>query len=168
MATRYEMTPIGTIRTPHTEPGKTPIQPVFARGIAGRVELDPELEPALDDIEDFSYVYLLYVLHRAGEPRLHVTPFLEDEERGLFATRAPARPNPIGLSLVRVLSREGPVLHVADVDMLDGTPLLDIKPFTRRFDERPDAEDGWQDALDEDSVERRGRRGCGLPTGDGS
>jgi len=157
---------IGVIRTPHTEQAKTPIQPVFAKGIQGRVELDPQFADGLDDIEEFTYVYLLYVFDRASGMSLHVVPYLEDEERGVFATRAPRRPNPIGVSLVRVVRRDGAVLHVSDVDMLDGTPLLDIKPYSRRFDEREDAECGWQDRLDDADVYRRGRRGCEIESGD--
>ncbi len=166
MKREFAMVPIGVIRTPHTETAKTPIQPIFARGIEGVVELEPEFDGGLEDIEGFTYVYLIYVFDRSGEATLRVKPFLEDEERGVFATRAPRRPNPIGLSLVRVVRRDGRRLHVADVDILDGTPLLDIKPYSRRFDERPDAQSGWQEALDERDVPRLGRRGCALPTDD--
>jgi tRNA-Thr(GGU) m(6)t(6)A37 methyltransferase TsaA len=168
MTRAFAMTPIGVIRTPHTVREKTPIQPVFARGIPGRVELESRFAEGLDDVDAFSYVYLIYVFHRSGASRLHVTPFLESEERGVFATRSPGRPNPIGMSLVRVVRREGAVLHVSDVDMLDGSPLLDIKPYSRRFDERPDAECGWQDGLDDDETMRRGRRGYEPPEDDGA
>ncbi|MCK4408489.1 MAG: tRNA (N6-threonylcarbamoyladenosine(37)-N6)-methyltransferase TrmO, partial [Candidatus Eisenbacteria sp.] len=119
---------IGVIRSPHTRPEDTPIQPIFAKGVAGRVEVLPEYEEGLRDIEGFSYIYLLYAFDRADGTRLSVVPYLGDTERGVFATRAPCRPNALGMSLVRLLRREGTVLHIEDVDVLDGTPLLDIKP----------------------------------------
>ena len=152
--------PIGTIRTPHREPRATPIQPVFARGCRGRAEIMPDYAAGLRDLEGFSHIHLLYHLHRAPrEARLLVKPFLQDVERGLFATRAPCRPNPIGLSIVRLCGVEGNVLLLEDVDMLDGTPLLDIKPYIPRFDLRADARSGWQEQVDEESARRRGRRG---------
>ena len=150
--------PIGVIHTPHTDPDATPIQPVFARGAEGRVEVDPAYAAGLRDIEGFSHLYLVYHFHRAGPPRLVVTPYLEDRPRGVFATRAPVRPNPLGLSLVRLVRREGNVLHVADVDMLDGSPLLDIKPYIARFDRRDDVRCGWQDAIDDATADARGSR----------
>lgn len=153
--------PIGIIRSPHTKQEDTPIQPVFARGVAGRVELLPEYEEGLRDIEAFSYIYLLYAFDRAKEARLLVVPYLEDTERGVFATRAPCRPNALGMSLVRLLRREGAVLHIEDVDVLDGTPLLDIKPYIGRYDSREDVRSGWQDDVDDTTARERGRRGFG-------
>jgi tRNA-Thr(GGU) m(6)t(6)A37 methyltransferase TsaA len=153
--------PIGVIRSPHTEKKDTPIQPVFARGVAGRVELLPEYEEGLRDIEGFSYIYLLYAFDRAREPRLLVVPYLEDVERGVFATRSPSRPNALGMSLVRLLRREGTVLHIEDIDVLDGTPLLDIKPYISRYDSREDARSGWQENVDDITASERGRRGYG-------
>ena len=150
--------PIGVLRTPHMDPSRTPIQPVYATGVAGRAELLPEYAEGLDDVEGFSHVCLLYVFHRAGAPRLRVKPYLQDVERGVFATRAPCRPNPIGLSLVRLVRREGNVLHIEDVDMLDGSPLLDVKPFIPRFDVREGARSGWQEEVDEETARRLGRR----------
>jgi tRNA-Thr(GGU) m(6)t(6)A37 methyltransferase TsaA len=150
--------PIGVIRTPHQQAVQTPIQPVFARGIEGRVEVLPQYVDGLRDLEGFSHVWLIYWLHKASAPRLMVTPFLDDTERGVFATRAPCRPNPIGLSLVRLQRCEGNVLHIEDVDMLDGTPLLDIKPYAPRFDCRENVRSGWLDGIDEQSARRRGRR----------
>jgi tRNA-Thr(GGU) m(6)t(6)A37 methyltransferase TsaA len=151
--------PIGVIRSPHTVPEDTPIQPVFAEGVRGRVELEPEFEEGLKDIEGFSHIYLIFSFDRAGEPRLSVTPYLGDEERGVFATRSPRRPNGLGISLVRLVGREGTVLHIEDVDVLDGTPLLDIKPYIGRYDSREDARSGWQDAVDDETARRLGRRG---------
>jgi len=158
---RFEYRPIGVIRSPHTEPPKTPIQPVYAQGIAGRAEILPEFADALLDLEGFSHIILLYHFHCAKVVRLRVQPFLEDVEHGVFATRAPCRPNPIGTSLVRLVRREGAVLHLEDVDVLDGTPLLDIKPYVTRFDVREGVRCGWQDAVDEPTAKRRGRRGFG-------
>jgi len=150
--------PIGVIRSPYTDPAETPIQPRYARGIEGRVVIDPPFEEGLDDLDGFSHIVLLYHLHRAGPYRLKVVPFLDDVPRGVFATRAPSRPNPIGMSVVRLLRREGRVLHIADVDVLDGTPLLDIKPHIERFGVDGGVRSGWQSGVDEADAERRGRR----------
>lgn len=135
--------PIGVIRTPFPEPKGTPIQPRAAEGVRGRVELFPEYAEGLADLEGFSHVILIYHFHRAGPGRLRVRPFMDDREHGVFATRAPARPNPIGISVVRLLGIEGNVLHVADVDIVDGTPLLDVKPYVPQFDAPSGARIGW-------------------------
>ena len=134
---------IGVIRSPFREPKGTPIQPPAARGVEGRVELFPEYVDGLKDIEGFSYIVLIYHFHLSGAPRLRVRPYMDERERGVFATRAPARPNPIGLSVVRLLGIEGNVLHVSDVDIVDGTPLLDIKPYVPQFDAAVDVKLGW-------------------------
>ncbi len=155
--------PIGVIHSGHTHPERTPIQPVFAAGFPGRVEVWPEFEEGLRDLEGFSHIYLLYHLHRAPPARLTVKPYLEDVEHGVFATRAPARPNPIGLSVVRLLRLEGCVLHVDGIDVLDETPLLDIKPYTARFDRIDGTRNGWQDGLAESGIQQRGRRQEGGP-----
>jgi tRNA-Thr(GGU) m(6)t(6)A37 methyltransferase TsaA len=141
-ASSYE--PIGVLVTPFPRPEGAPIQPAGARGAAGRAELRPELAPALADLEGFSHLILLYHCHLAGECRLVVRPFLDQAQHGVFAVRAPARPNPIGLSVVRLERVEGPVAHLKDVDMVDGTPLLDIKPFVPEFDQpRGQVRVGW-------------------------
>jgi len=140
--------PIGIIRSPHRDPAGTPIQPRYAEGAVGRAELLPEYAEGLQDIDGFSHLHVLYFMHRAGAVRLMVKPYLQDTLRGVFATRAPARPNPIGLSIVRLVGRSGSVLHLADVDMLDGTPLLDIKPYARRFDVFDVKRSGWLDEVD--------------------
>jgi len=150
--------PIGVIHTPHTRAAETPIQPVFAQGIQGRAEILPEYADGLADLEGFSHIWLLYWFHRAGPARLTVRPFLEDVEHGVFATRAPTRPNPLGLSLVRLVRRDGCTLHLEDMDVLDGTPLLDIKPYTPRFDERTGVRTGWLAGVDEQTAQARGRR----------
>ena len=150
--------PIGVSRSKHTEPNETPIQPAYAKGCEGRAEVQPEFAGGLRDLDGFSHVYLLYHFHQAGPPRLIVKPFLQDVERGVFATRAPCRPNPIGLSVVRLVRREGNVLHLDGVDVLDGTPLLDIKPYTAKFDCIQTTQNGWQDEVDEETAWRRGTR----------
>ena len=136
-------TALGVIHSPFTDAKGTPIQPPAARGIAGTVELFPEYVEGLRDLDGFSHVILLYHFDRARPSPLLVKPFLDEKERGVFATRAPSRPNPIGLSIVRLRRVEGSVLHVEDVDVLDGTPLLDIKPYVPEFDERASAATGW-------------------------
>jgi len=151
--------PIGYIRSEHTELAKTPIQPVYAKGCAGRAEILPEYEEGLRDLEEFSHIFILYRFHRAGPAKLRVKPFMQDIPRGVFATRAPSRPNPIGFSLVRLVRREGNILHLDDLDILDGTPILDIKPYVSRFETREDASCGWQEDVDEETARRRGRRG---------
>ena len=135
--------PIGLISTPFTTPAGTPIQPKAAEGVAGSIKIFREFCQGLQDLEGFSHIFLLYHFHLVQSYSLLVKPFLDDEERGLFATRAPARPNPIGLSIVRLEKIEGDTLHVLDVDMLDGTPLLDIKPFVPEFDARDQTRIGW-------------------------
>ena len=120
-----------------------PIQATAAPGVRGRIELDPTLVEGLADLEGFSHLTLLYHLHLVTSPRLTVKPFLDDRVHGIFATRSPARPNPIGLSTVRLIAIEGSVIEVEDVDMVDGTPLLDIKPYVPAFDDRSDARIGW-------------------------
>ena len=137
--------PIGVIRTPFKEPEGTPIQPAMADGARGAVTVFEEFQDGLKDLEGFERIWLIYWFHRAPEVRLLVTPFLDDHERGIFATRAPARPNPIGMSSVRLLRVEGNVLTVADVDVIDGTPLLDIKPYAPAFDCHKVKRSGWLD-----------------------
>ncbi len=126
---------IGVIRTPFTSPGETPIQ--AARSEAeGWVEVLTEFAPGLQGIEGFSHLHLLYLFDRAAETRLLVRPFLDDRDHGVYTTRHPFRPNHIGMSIVELLEREGNRLRVRGVDMLDGTPLLDIKPYMTAFDRR--------------------------------
>ena len=144
-----EFTPIGTIHTQFETTDGVPIQPAAGRGIRGTVEVLPEFADGLKDLDGFSHIILLYHFHRSEGYRLHVTPFLDTEKRGLFATRAPKRPNGIGLSIVRLVSVGGNVLTIEDVDMLDGTPLLDIKPYVPVFDKRTEVRTGWLEAAQE-------------------
>ena len=134
---------IGIIHTPFRDLSGMPIQPSAAEGVEGKVILDPALQEGLQDLEGFSHIILLYYFHQAGDPKLLVKPYLDDEQRGLFATRAPRRPNGIGFSIVKLLEIQGNILTVANVDILDGTPLLDIKPYIPYFD-HPEADRvGW-------------------------
>jgi tRNA-Thr(GGU) m(6)t(6)A37 methyltransferase TsaA len=146
---------IGTIYTPFSDPEEMPIQPVSALGVSGKVVLEPEFGEGLKDLEGFSHIILLYYFHLSSGYTLTVKPFLDDETHGLFATRAPRRPNPIGLSVLRLEKIDGLTLHVSNVDIIDGTPLLDIKPFVPRFDCPPDASTGWlSDKLDDVAASR--------------
>lgn len=134
---------IGVIHSPHTEPHGTPIQPRYADEFEATVDVWPEYADGLADLAGFERVWLIYWFDRAPAARLRVTPFRDTAERGLFATRAPCRPNPIGMSAVRLLAVEGNTLRFAGADMLDGTPLLDIKPYARDFDRYETERDGW-------------------------
>ena len=135
--------PIGVIRTPFAQTEGMPIQAAAAVGLRGRIELDPDLVEGLADLDGFSHLTLIYYLHLVGSVRLTVTPFLDDRAHGIFATRAPTRPNAIGLSTVRLIVVSGSTIEIEDVDMADGTPLLDIKPYVPAFDERQDVRVGW-------------------------
>ena len=135
--------PIGVIRTPFKEPKGTPIQPTGATGIKGTVQVEPEYREGLKDIDGFSHLILLYHFHLTEGYSLRVQPYLDKERHGMFATRIPGRPNPIGLSVVRLVGVEGCTLHIEDVDIIDGTPLLDIKPYVPAFDMRETDQIGW-------------------------
>ncbi len=146
---------IGTIRSPFKDLEGMPIQPTGARGVKGSIEVDPEFKEGLKDLDGFSYIILLYHFHRSEGYSLSVKPFLDDETRGLFSTRAPKRPNPIGLSIVRVIEVRENTIYIQDVDVLDGTPLLDIKPYVPEFDKRDDCEIGWLDGRSKNVVDKR-------------
>jgi tRNA-Thr(GGU) m(6)t(6)A37 methyltransferase TsaA len=134
--------PIGVIHTPFTEKSQTPIQASRSQA-RGTVEVYPEFSEGLQDIEGFSHIFLLYIFHESSGYSLLVKPFLDDRLHGLFSTRYPARPNQIGFSVVRLTARQGNILEVEGLDMLDGTPLLDIKPYNPDFDVRDDTRTGW-------------------------
>ncbi len=140
---KFEMFPVGTIFSPYKTKASCPIQGVYALEGIGRVEVFPEYEEALDSIEFFSHIYLLYIFDRAGEIILKRPTFLDDAPHGIFACRHPCRPNGIGISIVKLIERDKNILHVSGIDVLDGTPLVDIKPYAPKFDFRPDAVDGW-------------------------
>jgi len=135
--------PIGIIHSPFKEPKGTPIQPAGAKGVAGTVEVFTDFTKGLKDIEDFSYIILLYNFHLSKKWKLEVKPFMDDQLHGVFATRASARPNSIGISIVRLIKVEDNILHIQDVDIVDGTPLLDIKPYVPEFDIREVEKIGW-------------------------
>ncbi len=136
------MRPIGVIHSPFQDKGQTPIQPSRSQ-VKGQVEVYPEFTAGLQDIEGFSHIILLYVFHRSSGYTLKVKPFLDDQLHGLFATRYPYRPNPIGLSIVKLVARNDSILEVEGVDVLEGTPLLDIKPYLPEFDQRDSVRVGW-------------------------
>jgi tRNA-Thr(GGU) m(6)t(6)A37 methyltransferase TsaA len=134
---------IGVVHSPFNDPCGMPIQASVATGVKGTVEVDRRYEAGFKDIEGFSHIVLIYLFHASKGYALEARPFLDDSPRGLFSTRAPNRPNPIGMSTVRLVRKVGNILHVEDVDILDGTPLLDIKPYVPAFDDRPGARTGW-------------------------
>ena len=140
--------PIGVIKSPHTRIENMPIQPRGAADIAGTVVLDPTYTEGLADLEGFSHIYLIYIFHRAERIAMKVVPFMDECERGIFATRSPLRPNPIGLSIVELVGIDQNILKIRGVDMLDGTPLLDIKPYCESFDAVAESRSGWLKADD--------------------
>ena len=150
-----KFTTIGTIHTPFTTLDDMPIQPSAGRDIRGEVMLDEAFQAGLKDLEDFSHIYLIYYWHMANRTDLEVTPYLDTKKHGVFATRSPLRPVKIGLSVVRLLSVNGNRLEISDVDMLDGTPLLDIKPFVPVFDNHLDAKPGWLKANPDEIAHKR-------------
>jgi tRNA-Thr(GGU) m(6)t(6)A37 methyltransferase TsaA len=135
--------PIGTIHSPFKEVTGMPIQPSGAQGVAGFIEIRPEYAEGLADLDGFSHIIVLYHFHRSTPCRLKVRPFLDDTLRGVFASRAPSRPNAIGISVVKLVRVEGCTLHIEEVDILDSTPLLDIKPYVPSFDVRSADRTGW-------------------------
>jgi len=139
---QFTLHPIGVIHTPFADRSGMPIQAARSEAV-GHVEVYPEYAPGLADLDGFSHIILVYWFHRASGFSLAVRPFLDDRPHGLFATRYPARPNPIGLSAVKLVAVDGCTLHVHGIDVLDGTPLLDIKPFVSAFDHREGARVGW-------------------------
>ncbi len=135
--------PVGVVHSPHMELAGMPVQPPSAAGIAGEIEIFPEFAEGLLDIEGFSRIMVFYHLHRSAGPLLSAIPFLDTVPHGVFASRIPRRPNPLGFSVVRLLSRDRNILKIADVDILDGTPVLDIKPYVPEFDSYPNESSGW-------------------------
>jgi len=153
-----EFHPIGIIHSPHKELSKIPIQPVFCKGIEGKLVLEPRYVEGLKDLDEFSHIYLFFYFNESQKTCLQVKPYLSDEKHGIFATRAPHRPNKLGMSLVKLLRIEDNILYVSGIDVLDGTPLLDIKPYIRRFDSVETVKSGWQDNIEDDSAAVRGLR----------
>ncbi|HOP62776.1 MAG TPA: tRNA (N6-threonylcarbamoyladenosine(37)-N6)-methyltransferase TrmO [Spirochaetota bacterium] len=150
--------PIGIIHSEHTNPSETPIQPIYAKNCRGHADIFPEYSEGLKDLEGFSHIYIIFQLHKAGPLKLQVKPFLDITTRGVFSTRAPSRPNPIGMSIVELVSVDGNRLHLDGLDILDGTPIIDIKPYTARFDKIDNTRNGWQDTVEESDAQQRGKR----------
>lgn len=150
-----KFTPIGIVHSPFTELEGMPIQPAGAEGIQGTIEVHPEFQEGLHDLDGFSHLILLYHLHHSDGYKLTVTPFLDTQQRGLFATRAPRRPNPIGLSVVRLIGVVGNILKIENVDILDGTPLLDIKPYIPAFEPNAELRVGWLENVQGEVKEKR-------------
>lgn len=140
-----KLKPIGVIHTPYKEPKGIPIQGKFEKGVTGTIRLFPEYKAGLKDIEGFSHLILIYYFNRSREERITGKPFLEDTEHGVFAIRHPHRPNHIGFSIVKLEGVKGAILTFSEVDILDGTPLLDIKPYVKHFDSRDKVKSGWVD-----------------------
>lgn len=138
---------IGIIHSPFSQSDGAPIQPIFAKDYEGTVEVYKEYEEALPDLDGFERIWLLYWFDRASEFKSKVKPYMDERWHGLFATRAPSRPNPIGLSCVKLLSVKANILHVCDIDIMDGTPLLDIKPYVGKFDCFKVRRNGWLDTV---------------------
>jgi tRNA-Thr(GGU) m(6)t(6)A37 methyltransferase TsaA len=139
----FQFRQIGVIHTPFKEKQGTPIQGHLAPDTRGTVEVFPQYAEGLKDTEGFSHLVIIYCFHKSEGYDLLSKPFLEEKKRGIFAIRGPRRPNAIGLTPVRLLKREGNILHISGVDMLDGTPLLDIKPYVPEFDHFSDIKRGW-------------------------
>jgi tRNA (adenine37-N6)-methyltransferase len=135
--------PIGMIHTPHTDINNMPIQPIAAEGCTGYIEVFPEYKEGLQDLEGFSHITLLFHFHKINGFQLKVVPFMDNQERGIFSCKAPKRPNAIGTSTVKIQKIEDNLVFIDQVDMLDGTPLIDIKPFYPRYDNRFDVTIGW-------------------------
>jgi tRNA (adenine37-N6)-methyltransferase len=142
---KIQFNPIGIIHTPFESKEGMPIQPAGAAGIKGKIVLNHDLVDGLLDLDGFSHIYLIYYFHQSAGFELQVTPFLDDNEHGIFATRAPRRPNQIGISVVKLLSVTGNTIEIENVDVLNGTPLLDIKPYIPVFDSTENAKCGWME-----------------------
>jgi len=156
---KIEYTPIGIIHSPHTTPDGMPIQPTGAKGVEGKVEVFEDFAPGLKDLDGFSHIILLYYFHRSEGYELETIPFLDTKPHGVFATRAPKRPNPIGLSIVKLVRIDGRILYIENIDVLDNTPLIDIKPYVPDFDAPPNAQTdvktGWLENLDKTEIDKK-------------
>ena len=151
----HPIKPIGRIFSPFNQIEDMPIQPKGAVGTKGQILVVESLQPGLKDLEGFSHIYLIYSFHKSVRTELTVVPFMDTQPRGVYATRSPLRPNHIGISIVRLEKIEGNRLHVLDIDVLNGTPLLDIKPYMESFDAVTDSRSGWMQASETEVAERR-------------
>ncbi len=157
---KIEYAPIGYVRSPIKDVAFSPIQAVYAQEIEGTVELLPQYAEALEGLEGFSHVHLLFHFHMAKAVcGLRTKPYLLDRLMGVFATRTPCRPNPIGLSVVRLLGIEGNILRLGSLDLVDGTPVLDVKPYVSRFDRVDGSVDGWHHEISDAEAAQIGRKG---------
>ena len=147
--------PIGVIHSPYKQLENMPIQPKGASETEGCVVVNESYLDGLKDLDGFSHIYLVYEFHKATRTELLVTPFMDKQERGVFATRSPLRPNHIGISIVRLVKVEGNRLIVKGVDMVDGTPLIDIKPYIEKFDRIDNSASGWMKSSDEEVRNKR-------------
>jgi len=145
MREKIKIKPIGIIHTPYKKPKGMPIQGKFEKGVTGIVELFKEYQDGLKDIEGFSHIILVYYFNRSDDEKLLGKPFLEEQKHGIFAIRSPHRPNHIGVSIVKLEKVEKNIVNFSEVDILDGTPLLDIKPYVSHFDSRDEVKNGWID-----------------------
>lgn len=139
----FHVNPIGVIHSPYKTKEAAPIQGVFRPEVTGWVEIFPEYDRGLQDVEGFSHLFLIYLLDKAGPVELIRPMLLDDTPHGIFSSRHPARPNYIGINIVQLRKRNSNILEVSGLDVIDGTPLLDIKPYVSRFDSFPDASEGW-------------------------
>ena len=151
----FEYSPIGVVHTPFTEREGMPIQPAGAKGVQGTIELFEEYHDGLKDLDGFSHLILIYHFHQSSGFKMQVTPFMDSTLRGVFSTRAPSRPNPIGLSIVKLNRIEDGVLFVENLDLLDGTPLLDIKPYVPKFDQQTQVKTGWLEQTKSDITQHK-------------
>lgn len=135
--------PIGIINTPHKTKDGIPIQSNAAKGIKGTITIEKKFMEGLEDLEGFSHIFLIYHFHKSANYTLKTRPFLDDKSHGVFSTRAPQRPNPVGISVVKLIRIKNNVLEIENIDILDGTPLLDIKPYIPDFDIHEVEKIGW-------------------------
>jgi tRNA-Thr(GGU) m(6)t(6)A37 methyltransferase TsaA len=147
--------PIGIIHSKYKKKEGVPIQGVLSKNSNGKIEIFSQYQDGLKDLEKFSHIILIYHFHLATKYSLSVKPFLEEKEHGIFACRAPKRPNPIGISVVKLEKVIGNVVYISECDIIDGTPLLDIKPYVSKFDIRDDVKDGWLTGKLEDVKEHK-------------
>jgi tRNA-Thr(GGU) m(6)t(6)A37 methyltransferase TsaA len=151
----HDVKPIGMIHSPHKSIEDMPIQPKGAAEVIGQVIVDEKYIDGLQDLDGFSHLYLLYSFHKATRTELLVTPFMDKQTRGVFATRSPLRPNHIGISIVKLIKVEANTVFVEGIDVLDETPLLDIKPYIEKFDSVQASVSGWLQASDEEIKAKR-------------
>ena len=149
------LTPIGYAKSPFSRLANMPIQPKGAKGVIGEIIINPELAKGLSDLEGFSHIYLIYYFHKAGESKLTVKPFMDNKPRGVFATRSPIRPGHIGISIVELLSVDDNVLTISGIDLLDETPILDVKPYIEKFDHPENSKSGWLNASEDEISKKR-------------